>query len=115
MNDQTFGELMRAARERRGLTLVELARQLKVSQVFLSDVERSRRYPSEELLEKLAEALHTEPKEFRDRNTPAALRYFKDLLQRDRDVRLAFTNMVKLLQEGKLSPKAVIKRFAGDR
>jgi transcriptional regulator with XRE-family HTH domain len=56
---KTLGERIRQLREERDISVRELARNLKVSAPFLSDVELGRRYPSEDVLERLASALKT--------------------------------------------------------
>lgn len=42
---QTFGSVIRAARQRKGLTLREVARRLGISAAYLSDMELDRRNP----------------------------------------------------------------------
>lgn len=56
---KTFGERIRELREELDLSLRELAREVGASAAFLSDVELGRRYPSGELLEKIAQRLKT--------------------------------------------------------
>ena len=56
---KTLGEHIRELREELDLSVRELAKKLKISAPFLSDVELGRRHPSEEVLEKLASALGT--------------------------------------------------------
>ena len=57
-----FGATVRGAREGVGMTLTELARQLGVTKVYVSDVERGRRAPfSRTRLEQVAEILKIDP------------------------------------------------------
>src|ERR1700687_3401069 len=56
---KTLGERIRELREKRDWSGRELAKKLKVSAPFLSDVELGRRYPSDEVLERLASFLET--------------------------------------------------------
>jgi len=60
---KTFGEQIRGLRELKDISVRELARQLKVSAAFLSDVELGRRHPSDEIMRRLAECLDTTPEE----------------------------------------------------
>lgn len=60
---KTLGEQIRDLREAKDLSVRELARQLKVSAAFLSDVELGRRHPSDEVMVRLAECLGTVPEE----------------------------------------------------
>ena len=56
---KTLGERIRELREALDLSLRELALKVGVSAAFLSDAELGRRYPSDELLVKLAKVLKT--------------------------------------------------------
>jgi transcriptional regulator with XRE-family HTH domain len=56
---KTFGERIRELREKQDLSVRELAKKIKVSAPFLSDVELGRRHPSDDVLKPLAAALHT--------------------------------------------------------
>src|SRR5437588_12759784 len=56
---KTLGERIRELREQRDFSVRELAKKLKVSAPFLSDVELGRRHPSEDVLERLASELKT--------------------------------------------------------
>jgi transcriptional regulator with XRE-family HTH domain len=56
---KTLGEHIRELREKQDRSVRELAKEIKVSAAFLSDVELGRRHPSEEVLERLASVLDT--------------------------------------------------------
>jgi transcriptional regulator with XRE-family HTH domain len=56
---KTLGERIRELREKLDWSGRELAKKLKVSAPFLSDIELGRRYPSDEVLERLASLLET--------------------------------------------------------
>jgi transcriptional regulator with XRE-family HTH domain len=56
---KTLGERIRELREQKDISLRELAKQLKLSPAFLSDIELGRRYPSDEVLGKIAKELGT--------------------------------------------------------
>ena len=55
---KTLGERIRELREEKDLSVRELARKLKVSAPFWSDVELGRRYPSDEVLARAATELN---------------------------------------------------------
>ena len=64
MEEITFGKYLSQLREKKDVTLRELARQIGVSAPFLSDVEKDRKPPlTAERLEKVTEALHLSKKE----------------------------------------------------
>jgi predicted transcriptional regulator len=52
-----LGEAMRARREEIGLSVRDLAKRAKCSPTHVSDVERALRQPSQELIERILEAL----------------------------------------------------------
>lgn len=54
---KTLGEQIRELREKQDISLRELARQLKVTAPFWSDVELGRRYPSDDVLARVATIL----------------------------------------------------------
>ena len=69
MKEITFGEYLAQLREKKDVTLRELARQLGISAPFLSDVEKGRKPPlTAERLEKLAEVLHLTKEETDEMN-----------------------------------------------
>lgn len=56
---KTLGERIRELREERDLSVRELAKRIRVSAPFLSDVELGRRHPSEDVLKTIASLLGT--------------------------------------------------------
>jgi transcriptional regulator with XRE-family HTH domain len=54
---KTFGQRIRELREAKDISLREFAKKLDLSAAFLSDVELGRRFPSDEVLTKIAKAL----------------------------------------------------------
>lgn len=57
--EKTLGQFIRELRERRDMSLREVARKLGVSAAFLSDVELGRRHPSDKVLTEIARILRT--------------------------------------------------------
>ena len=54
---KTLGQRIRELRETKDLSLRELAKKLDVSAAFLSDIELGRRFPSDEVMGKMAKCL----------------------------------------------------------
>lgn len=52
------GVAMRYQRNKKGITLREFSRKIGVTASFVSDVERGRRFPSEEVLKKILKVLN---------------------------------------------------------
>jgi len=64
MNDnKTLGERIREIRDQRDMTLRDFAIKLGLSPAFVSDVELGRRYPSTEIIQKMALVLGVKIKE----------------------------------------------------
>ncbi len=54
----SFGETLRDARVKKGVSLRSLAAELKITPSYLSDIENDRRVPSEDVLQQLANLLN---------------------------------------------------------
>ena len=54
---ETVGSVLRRERQERHLTMKELAAKAALSEVYLSEIERGKKYPSALVLERLAQAL----------------------------------------------------------
>jgi transcriptional regulator with XRE-family HTH domain len=54
----SFGETLRDARIKKGVSLRSLAAELKITPSYLSDIENDRRIPSEDVLQQLANLLN---------------------------------------------------------
>jgi transcriptional regulator with XRE-family HTH domain len=65
MIEISFDQRIRELRDKAGLSLRKLADQIDISSPFLSDIELGRRFPSEEILAKLAGALHVSTDELK--------------------------------------------------
>ena len=70
---KALGEYSRELRERKDLSVRELAKRLGVSASFLSDVELGRRHPSGHVLAKLARELGTTAAELRKHDARAPI------------------------------------------
>lgn len=58
---ETFGLNVRRARQRRGLSIEELAQEAELSYSYLGEIERGRRNPTLDVVEKLAQAVGEAP------------------------------------------------------
>jgi transcriptional regulator with XRE-family HTH domain len=91
----TLGDRLRELRERRDLSLRELAKQLGgVTAAHLSDIEFGRRYPSDDLLRKLARFFQVGENELRVLDTRAPVEEIKRLAQTDPAFGLALRRLV---------------------
>lgn len=111
MLDKSLGEVIRALRDKAGLSLRELAKSVDVSAPFLSDVELGRRYPSEEVLGKVAKALKVSAEELKQHDHREAVSHFKKLIAGNATLGAAFRNAVEDVRVGKISPSQLADAF----
>jgi transcriptional regulator with XRE-family HTH domain len=91
---KTLGEYIRELREKHDFSVRELAKKLKVSAPFLSDIELGRRHPSEEVLERLAAALGTKAEELRKYDSRPPMQELKRLATNDPAMGFALRRVV---------------------
>jgi len=89
-----LGQRIRELREERDLSLRELAKKLKVSAAFLSDIELGRRYPSEENLKDLAGILGVSFRDLKAHDTRPPIEEMKRLSATDPRYAVAFRTMI---------------------
>jgi transcriptional regulator with XRE-family HTH domain len=77
---KTLGERIRELREKKDLSLRELAKKLDLSAAFLSDVELGRRFPSDDVLRKIAKQLNQTVEELKTFDTRAPIEALKRLI-----------------------------------
>jgi transcriptional regulator with XRE-family HTH domain len=102
---KTLGQRIRELREKKDLSLREFAKQLGgLSAPFLSDVELNRRYPSEEVLSKMAKVLGTSLEDLKSYDTRPPVQDLKRLATENPAYGLAFRKMI----EKKVTPQELI-------
>ena len=111
METKSFGDVLRELRDKANLSLRELARKVGASAPFLSDVELGRRYPSDELLAKLAESLRVSVEELKKYDHRESLSDLKRLIEKNPSLGFAFRTAVDEIKEGKLSPDDLAKKL----
>ena len=90
----TLGERIRELREQQDLSVRELAKQLKVSAPFLSDVELGRRHPSDQVLARLASSLQTTIEDLKKHDSRAPVRELKRIVANDPQMGFALRQVV---------------------
>jgi transcriptional regulator with XRE-family HTH domain len=103
MAEQNLGELLRDLRGRADLSLRELARSVDVSAPFLSDVELGRRYPSDEVLTRLAKALKVPLEQLKQHDHREAVADMKKLIDGNPALGFAFRSAVENVKGGKIT------------
>ena len=111
MIQQSLGQKVKELRDAADLSLRELAKKLDVSAPFLSDIELGRRFPSEEVLEKLAKALGISADELRKYDSRQPLAELKRMIESNPGLGFAFRTVVEDMKDGKLTPEGLAKRL----
>jgi transcriptional regulator with XRE-family HTH domain len=106
----TLGDQLRKLRDRDDLSLRELAKKIgDVTAAHLSDIEFSRRYPSDELLKKLAVFFSVDEAELRALDTRPPVEEIKRLALSDP----AFGMALRKLVDKEITPEDVLKMTEG--
>lgn len=108
---QPLGEKIKELRNKLDMSLRELARRIKISAPFLSDIELGRRFPSEEVLQALAKELKVSPEELAEHDARSPLSELKRLAQEDPAWAIAFRKVAEQSREGKLTPEQMIQKL----
>jgi transcriptional regulator with XRE-family HTH domain len=91
---KTLGQYIRELRERKDLSLRDLARRVDISAPFLSDVELGRRNTSEKVLAKIAHVLGTTLEELQSLDTRPPIDELRRLTTSDPSYGLAFRMVI---------------------
>ena len=89
----------------------ELAKRIGISSPFLSDIEFGRRFPSEEILAKLATALNVPLEELKQYDTRAPIADLKRLMDSDPKLGFAFRTVVEKVKNGELTAEDIIVKL----
>lgn len=104
---KALGERIRELREAKDISLREFSRQLDgLSAAFVSDIELGRRFPSDDVLAKMARILGTKLEELRKYDTRPPVDALKRLTASDPAYAALLRTVVE--QREKLDPKEVI-------
>lgn len=106
-----LGQQIRELREKRDLSLRELAKKLGCSAAFLSDIELGRRFPSEASLKDVARILNVPFDELKAHDTRPPIEELKRLAASDPLYAVAFRTMI----DRKLSGEELLKLAEGKR
>lgn len=103
----TLGDKIKELRMAKGFSLRSLAGKVLKSPPFVSDIELGRRYPSDEVLESIAQVLEVSFDELKTLDTRSSLDDLKRLAQRDPEWGLAFRAVANKAES--LSPEEFLK------
>ena len=112
MIEISFGQRIRELRDKADLSLRGLAKKIGISSPFLSDIELGRRFPSEEILAKLAGALDVSPDELKQYDTRVPIADLKRLMDSDPKLGFAFRTVVEKVKNGELTAEDIIVKLS---
>ena len=91
---KTIGEHIRELREENGISLRGLAREIGVSSAFMSDIELDRRFPSDQNLQAISQALGAEPTALQEFDTRPPLDELRKIMRADPTYAFALRQMI---------------------
>ena len=112
MIEISLGQRIRELRDKADLSLRGLAMRIGISAPFLSDIELGRRFPSEEILAKLADALDVSPDELKQYDTRGPIADLKRLMDSDPKLGFAFRTVVEKIKNGELTAEDIIAKLS---
>ncbi len=117
---KTLGQRIRELRQERDLSLRDLGEKLgssanPTSPAFLSDLENGRRFPSDEMLVKLAQALGTTEEDLGSYDQRPPSRGIQELVERNPQFGFAFRRAIEAIHAQNLSPDEFANRVEGTR
>jgi transcriptional regulator with XRE-family HTH domain len=111
MIEISLGQRLRELRDKADFSLRELAKRIGVSPPFLSDIELGRRFPSEEILAKLARALNVSLPDLKKYDNREPIADLKRLMDSDPKLGFAFRTAVEKAKSGELTAEEIIARL----
>jgi transcriptional regulator with XRE-family HTH domain len=113
MIEPPLGLKLRQLRENAQISLRALAKRLKVSAAFLSDVELGRRHPSARILAAVAKSLKVSVEELNRYDSRLPLSELRILAQADPRLGIAFRAAINDVNTGRLTPEELLNRIRG--
>ena len=112
MIEISLGQRIHELRDKADLSLRGLANRIGISSPFLSDIELGRRFPSEEILAKLASALDVSTDELKQYDTRGPVADLKRLMDSDPKLGFAFRTVVEKVKNGELTAEDIVAKLS---
>jgi transcriptional regulator with XRE-family HTH domain len=112
MIEISLGQRLHELRDKADLSLRELSRKVGISSPYLSDIELGRRFPSEEILAKLAGALNESLEDLKQYDNREPIADLKRLMDSDPKLGFAFRTAVEKVKSGELTAEELIARLS---
>ncbi|MFH1067153.1 MAG: helix-turn-helix transcriptional regulator [bacterium] len=110
MQKKIFGQYIRELRASKDLSLRELGSKIGKTAAFLSDIELGNRFPAEDVLPLLAEALGVTAEDLQQYDQRPPVREMQELVRSNPQYGFAFRKVVGAVQEKHISPDDLVKR-----
>ena len=118
---KTLGQRIRELRQEKFLSLRDLGDLLKepgspnpVSAAFLSDLENGRRFPSDEMIGKIAVVLGTNEEELRKHDQRAPSRELSELVEMNAQYAFAFRRVLEEVRSTGMTPAEIVERVTNN-
>ena len=111
MIEISLGQRIHELRNKADLSLRQLANQIGISGPFLSDIELGRRFPSDEILAKLASALNEPVQDLKQYDTRELLADLKRLMDSSPKLGFAFRMVVENVKSGELTAEDIVAKL----
>lgn len=108
---QTLGEKIKALRLDSGVSLRQFAGKIDITPAFMSDIELGRRFPSDEVLIKIAQELNVPFDQLKTYDVRESLTDLRKLVGTSQEWGLAFRTVAEQVKSG-LTPQDLIRRLA---
>ena len=108
---KTLGQFIRELREKQDISGREFAKKLDISAAHESDIELGRRFPSDDLLAKMAKILHTSVNELKKHDSRVPIEELKQASAEDPTYGFALRQML----ENRIKPEDILKAVENKR
>ena len=110
MNTTSFGAKLREEREKKNISLRELAKKIGVSGAFLSDIELGRRFPSQDKVELLAKEIGIPVEELSKHDFRNEADSIRQMMFADSNAGMAFRTLKERISNGE-DPQKILKKL----
>jgi len=111
MIEISLGQRIHELRDKADLSLRGLAKRIGISSPYLSDIELGRRFPSEEILAKLARALNVPLDDLKKYDNREPIADLKRLMDSNPKLGFAFRTAVERVKSGELTAEDIIAKL----